>query len=219
MAKAQKFGKREAIRFGWDTMKDNLVFYFVILVLAWIVTGGLSALGQINISDFHPFAPFGLLSWIASIFFSIAFIRISLKLVDGSKPDFPDLWLGYRAFWRYLGGSILYFLIVLGGLILLIVPGIVWGIKYSFFGYFIVDRDMGPVDAIKASGRITQDTKGQLFLLGLLFFGIVILGALACGVGLFAAIPVTMIARAFVFRKLEAWTPALEAGAPPAAGP
>ncbi len=202
-----KFGKKEAIRFGWDTMKDNLLFYFVILLLSWVITGGLSTLGQINISGWHPFWAFGILSWIASLFFSIAYIRISLKLVDGQTAEFADLWASYRVFWKFLGAEILYFLIVLGGLILLIVPGIIWAIKYSFFGFFIVEHNMGPVEAIKASGRITRDTKGNLFLLGLLYFGIVLLGALACGVGLFAAIPTVMIATAFVYRKLAAWTP------------
>ncbi len=218
MAKTQRFGKKEAIRFGWEAMKDNLLFYFVILLLSWVITGGLSALGQIAINGWHPFWAFGILSWIASLFFAIAYIRISLKLVAGQKVEFPDLWASYRVFWKFLGGEILYFLIVLGGLILLIVPGIIWAIKYSFFGYLIVEQEMGPVEAIKASGRLTHESKGNLFLLGLLFFGIMLLGALACGVGLFAAVPTVMIAHAFVYRKLATWTsPAAYQPAP--AGP
>ncbi len=202
-----KFGKREAIRFGWEGMKNNFVFYFFVLILSAILTGGLSALGNIKINGWHPFWPFGFISTILGLFFSIAFIRIGLKIVDGGTPEIADLWASYRVFWKYLGAYVLYFLIVLGGLILLIVPGIIWAIKYSFFGYFVVDQDLGPVEAIKASGRITHETKWQLFLLGLLFFCIVLLGALACGVGLFAAIPTVMIAIAFVFRKLVAWVP------------
>ncbi len=203
----QKFGKKEAIRFGWDRMKDNLVFYFFVLLLSWILTGGLSAIGRISIDGFYPFFGFSIVSAIFSLFFSIAFIRIGLKIVDGGTPEIADLWASYRVFWKYLGAGILYFLIVLGGLILLIVPGIIWAIKYSFFGFFVVDQNLGPVDAIKASGRITHEAKWQLFLLGWLFFGVILLGALACGVGLFAAIPTVMIATAFVFRKLVAWAP------------
>ncbi len=215
----KKFSKNEAIRFGWDTMKDNLVFYIVILLLSWLISGAFSALGQIDVSGFHPYAPFGIVSWVIGLFFSMAFIRISLKLVDGQKPEFTDLWASYRLFWKFLGGYILYFLIVLGGLILLIVPGIIWAIKYSLFGFLIIDREMGPVEAIKASGRLTQDAKGDLFLLALLFIGITILGALACVVGLFAAIPTVMIAHAYVYRKLAAWTPAPELATAPGTNP
>ncbi len=207
----EKFSRREAIRFGWETMKDNLVFYVVILLVAGILTGGFSGLGRLSFDGFYPFAPFGLLSAILSVFFGIAYARISLKLVDGEKPEFTDLWESYRLFWKYLGGGILYGLIVLGGFILLIVPGVIWAIKYSQWEFFVVERGMGPVESIKASGLITRDAKWNLFVLGLMFLGVVILGALACGVGLFAAIPTVMIARAFVYRKLVVATPQIEA--------
>jgi hypothetical protein len=219
MAHVEKFGKRQAIRFGWDRMKDNIVFYIFVLLLAWIITGGLSSIGQISFNGIYPFAPFGLLSAIANVFFSIAFIRISLRIHDGEKPEPADLWADYRLFWKYLGGSILYFLIVLGGLILLIVPGIVWALKYSQYGFLIVDRKMGPVEAIKASGRITDDAKWDLFLLNLLFFGVILLGAIALGVGLLVAVPIVMIARALVYRQLFNWTARAEMPAAPGMPP
>jgi uncharacterized membrane protein len=87
------------------------------------------------------------------------------------------------------------------------VPGIIWAIKCPMFGYLIIDRDMPPVAALKKSVEITKGAKWDIFLLGLLFLGIIILGVLACVVGLFAAIPTVMVAHAFVYRKLASSAP------------
>ena len=105
--------------------------------------------------------------------------------------------------WDYILGSLLYILIVIGGLILLIVPGIIWAIKYQFYGYAIIDKKMNAFDAINESGRITQGHKWTL--LGLFFanLGIVILGFLCLIVGIFAAIPVVELATAFAYRTLS----------------
>ncbi len=108
-------------------------------------------------------------------------------------------------------GSILYGLMVLGGLILCVIPGIYLAIRFSFYGYLIIDRDTGPVGALKRSWEITRGSTFELFLLGVVFFGITLLGVLACVVGLFAAVPTIWIAHAHVYRRLEYGAPASQA--------
>jgi uncharacterized membrane protein len=198
-----KFSKGEAIKFGWEVMKNNLLFFVAILLITWIAQSIFSVPGSIAWSGHFVFYPiFSIISFVIGIFVAMAYIRICLGFCDGKEADFSDLWTSYPLFFSYLIGSILYGLIVLVGFILLIIPGIIWAIKYSMFGYLIIDRDMPPVAALKKSGEITKGAKWNLFLLGLLFLGIVILGALVCVVGLFAAIPTVMVAHAFVYRKL-----------------
>ena len=85
---------------------------------------------------------------------------------------------------------------------MLIVPGIIWGIQYMFFSYFIIDEDLGPMEALKRSAAITEGAKWDLFLFGLLLAGINLLGALCLLVGLIATIPATMLAFAFAYRRL-----------------
>jgi uncharacterized membrane protein len=87
-------------------------------------------------------------------------------------------------------------------MILLIIPAIIWGIKFRFFSYFIIDKGAGPIEALKRSSSITMGAKWDLFLFGLLLIGINILGFLALVIGLFATIPTSMVAIAFVYRKL-----------------
>ena len=106
------------------------------------------------------------------------------------------------SFFDYLIGSILYGLIVVVGLILLIIPGIIWAIKFQFFDYLIVDKGLGPIDALEKSSDITRGVKWDLFAFGILLAIINILGFLCLVVGLFVTIPVTLVAMAFVYREL-----------------
>jgi uncharacterized membrane protein len=86
--------------------------------------------------------------------------------------------------------------------ILLVIPGIIWSIRFHFFSYLIVDKGVSPIEALKKSSKITKGTKWDLFLFGILLVFINILGALALLVSLFVTMPATMVANAFVYRKL-----------------
>ncbi|OGZ35498.1 MAG: hypothetical protein A3A94_02665 [Candidatus Portnoybacteria bacterium RIFCSPLOWO2_01_FULL_43_11] len=211
---AQNFSKKEAIKFGWQTMKSNLGFFIGLLLLVFVINIGpglLTALvlGKIPLLSFV----FAVISWVLQIIIGIGLIKIALKFCGNEKGEFSDLFSSYPLFFKYLFGSILYGLIVFGGLILLIIPGIIWSIKYQFYLYFIVDKGLGPIESLKKSGEITKGVKWNLFLFGLLLAGINILGVLALLIGMFAAIPTTMVATAFVYRKLLTQ---IESSQPPA---
>jgi len=202
MAKEKRFDRGEAVRFGWEVTKNNLAFFVLILLITWAVET-IFSIPNIGFHRFFVVMPFfGLIQFVIGIFVGMAYIRISLRFVSGETAEFSDLWASYPYFLNYLVGQILYGLIVLAGFILLIVPGIIWAIKYQFVGYLILDKEMAPVAALKRSGEMTKGSKGNLFVLGLIFLGITILGAIACLVGLFAAIPTVMVAHAYVYRKL-----------------
>jgi uncharacterized membrane protein len=130
-------------------------------------------------------------------------IKITLSIADGNKGSWGDLFSCYHLFLKYLASSILYFLIVLGGTLLLIVPGIIWSIQYRFFKYFIVDKGCGPVEALKMSSKATYGSKLDIFLLDIVLFGINILGVLALLVGVFVTIPISMLSYAYVFRRIS----------------
>ena len=100
--------------------------------------------------------------------------------------------------------SVMLGLIVIGGTLLLIIPGIIWAVKFQFYGYFIVDEQAGPVEALIKSSMITEGAKWDLFIFGFCIGVINMLGALMLIVGLFATIPTTMVALAYVYRRLVA---------------
>lgn len=203
----QKFSKKEAIRFGWNTMKSNLGFFIGLLIAVGLISFVSSIIAELLEEDVPiPSIIIMIALWVLAMIIQIGLIKIALRFCDNEKGRFTDLFSQYRLFFKYLFGSILYLLIVLGGLILLVIPGIIWGIKFWFFDYFIVDKGLGPIQALKRSSMITKNAKWDLFLFGLLLGFINLLGMFALLIGLFATIPTTMVAMAFVYRKLLAQT-------------
>ena len=94
-----------------------------------------------------------LISQVTSAIISMGLITVSLRFCDGDKGEFSDLFSCVPLLINYLVGSILYVLIMAGGTLLLVVPGIIWMIKFQFFTYLIVDRKLGPVKALKKLSR------------------------------------------------------------------
>jgi len=198
----QKFSKKEAINFGWDISKKNFRFFillFTLVVVVFIILSFIQSL--VNEKSLLSLILY-IINIVVQIIISMGLVKISLKFCDNEKPKISDLFSSYPLFFKFLIGSIIYGLIVIGGLILLIIPGIIWAIQFQFFAYLILDKGISPIEALKKSSKITKGTKWDLFLFGILLGFINILGALAFLVGLFVTIPATMIATAFVYRKL-----------------
>ena len=198
-----KFSKSEAIKFGWSVMKANFLFFLGILFVIVVVNIVFS--GFMGLFKKAPFLYmiFNLASVALGMIINMGVIKIVLKFYDKQKPEFADLYKQYRLILNYFLGSLLCGLAVVAGFILFIIPGIYLGIKLQFFGYFIVDKKMGPVEALKASWAITKGSFWNLFLFGLVCIGVNILGVMALGIGLLVTIPTTMMAVAFVYRKLS----------------
>jgi len=209
-----KFSRDQALSFGWQTMKANLVFFIVLLLIMGfinVIPNMVTTLAQKSGGSGHPnlallaFAGIFQLAFTAlGLIMQIGVMKICLKFIDGEKPDYMDLFNHYRYFLFFLVGSILYGLIILGGFLLLIVPGVIWSIKYGFCIYLIVDRDMNPIDALKKSAEMTADVKLDLFVFYIILALFNLLGAMCLLVGLFATIPASMVAMAYVYRQLLA---------------
>ena len=104
---------------------------------------------------------------------------------------------------NYLISAILAGVIVLAGLLLLVVPGIYLAIRLQYYKFLIVDKEnISPVMALKESWRMTEGHTWNLFLFMLLIILINFIGAMLLGIGLFVSVPVSLIAYAFLYRKL-----------------
>lgn len=204
----KEFSIGDALEYGWNTMKTNFGFFIGIIIVSWIVTGIPTFIALILQEDAPAFSLlFRLVSIVMSTIIHIGIIRIALKFVDGKTPEFNDLFNSFKGyFWRYIGASILFGLIVAGGTFLLIVPGIIWAIKFQYFGYLIVDQNLGVMDSLKKSSEMTNGIKWPLFGFALLLVLINYGGAILLFIGLFVTLPITMMAYASVYRLLQTQT-------------
>jgi uncharacterized membrane protein len=204
----KKFSIQESLLFGWEILKNNFWFIF------WLEMIMLGLNMTPNVADYLFKGRTGMevsLLATSAIFFvlqliaNLGMIKIFIGLHDKKEGrNIADLLLGVNYFFKYVLAGIVYGLIVLAGFILLIIPGIIWSIKYQFFVYFILDKNMSPMEALRMSAKITDGHKMDLFLFSCAAMVVNLIGFLALGIGLVVTIPVTSIALIYIFRKLSA---------------
>ncbi len=211
------FEPMDPINFGWNTLKGNLRFFVVLMIIVGVFYNfpGLISMAAFALAFPNPAfeslsqettsllilagITIAIISAIIYIVLELGLLQIALSFRDGKVPEIEDLFKGYPLFLNYLVATILYGLIVGIGFILLIVPGIYLSLKYQFYGYLIVDKGMGPIEALKESGRLTEGAKKDLLIFWLvLFCGIVVI---LFFLGLFVALPIGIL-MAFASREL-----------------
>jgi hypothetical protein len=199
-----RFSWQEAVGVGWRVAKGNVGFFVLVFVLAALI-GGIPSVLQTATKESAPLlaALFGLAGAAVGQVLSIGITKISLKFADGQKPELADLWQHYRLFFPYLFTTIVYTLIVLAGLVLLIVPGVMWAVRFGLAPYVVVDQGAGVGEALRRSSELTAGSRWALFLVWIILGGIVFLGFLAFIVGLIVAVPTAIIAAAHVYRQLQ----------------
>ena len=201
------FSGSACIRFGWETFKKRPWFFIGVFLFVGLLSSGGNF--QLNDTDYSAatialFIVAGIAFGIISILAKMGATQLALKAHDSAESaTFGDLWAPHP-FWKFVWGSILVGVIVILGLILLIVPGVIWALRYLFVPYLIMERKLAPFEALKESARITYGHKWQLLgLLGLTML-INILGAILLLVGLLVSIPVSALAMVHAYRTLSA---------------
>lgn len=82
---------------------------------------------------------------------------LSVAAVKGQKMNFSDLWEVARKYtFRLMGLGIVFAAAIIGGLILLIVPGLIVLQRYMMAPYIMVDKDLGIMESLKHSNEISK---------------------------------------------------------------
>lgn len=209
---------------AWELTKRHFGLLIGAGLIYGILSGGFdaatsAALGLNTQAELEAESDFGLasqasvptglalLQWVLSslvdLFLGLGLARIGLNLVSGKAADISMLFGEGRKLVPMAAASIMYYAMVVVGLILLIVPGIYLALRFSQFGVAIVDKDMGAIESLKYSARLTEGNKMNLFGLYVLCILVVLAGILALLVGLLAALPVVYLAPYVAYRWLQ----------------
>jgi len=93
---------------------------------------------------------------ISRTFMNAAIISAN-KSLDGGAPSINDGYhQGMKTFWPVLWVSILRGLLILAGLILLIVPGVIWALQYSLTTHVILLENKRGMAAFRRSKELTR---------------------------------------------------------------
>ena len=176
---------------GWRQLWKYFLELFLIGIIGLIIgiPTGMGGWGQ------DATAAVGILSFLGLVYgilingpidYGVAFVY--LKAARGDKLEIKDMFEAFRNYWNVVSASLLVSVIVVIGLVLLIVPGIIFACKLAFTPYLVVDRKMEVVEAIKESWRMTGGHAWKVFLIGLLAIPIGIAGLICFGVGVIISI-------------------------------
>jgi hypothetical protein len=120
-------------------------------------------------SDLRGLAILGVLVAIELPLVTGVFGRAVTRLGEGESVTVgPALRDGLRVFPRVFGALLLGGLAVIGGFILLIVPGIFLLVRLAFVGQVAAVEELGPGAAFGAAMRVTKGSWWRVFLIGLL---------------------------------------------------
>jgi uncharacterized membrane protein len=196
------------VSFAWQRIKADPGTVLGALIVAEIIGNLFSSIGNglTNLDDSLAFqligSGFSLVNFVVMSFMMGGMVVFSLKVARGQPYEFGDIFQGMPYFGPILVANLLTGIGVGFGMILLIVPGIILALGWSMAAPLIVDRRLGPIDAMKKSWAITTGHKSTLFLFGLLMIGVALLGLLACCVGVLVAGPIGYIAWAFIYLRI-----------------
>jgi uncharacterized membrane protein len=205
------FSVGEVIKFGWETFKKHVGFFIGLLIIAFavqIIPHYFSGYFQERYEHETEtiFAVFSVIlaivGFVLSFLVSMGFIKVGLRLTNNEKPKISDLFTTFPKIIKYFVSYLIYSIIVFVGFVLLVFPAIIWGTRYSLYGYFIIDKGAGPIEALKLSAKATMGAKWDIFGFWVVAFFIALAGVLCLIVGSFAAIPIIVVASAYVYRKL-----------------
>lgn len=205
---------KAALTWGWRVFKVNAGPMIISSVIIVLIAGALNVtsmwvniLGKEHPRDLRWFlavsALLGIINNLFSLFIQVGVIRITMRDLARHKTIEQSSLFTRDRYWPFVGAAVLATVGTAIGLILFIVPGIIWFTYTIFFGWFVIDKKMGPVEAIGASMKLVHSRVGLSFLFIAAFVGCYLLGAIALMVGLIVAAPVTQFALAYLYRYLQ----------------
>jgi len=204
-------GVGSSYRNGWRQLWKYFLVLFLIGIIGTLVStpfhigqwaGGLSGeladqldFGRVAISSIPSIFSFTVLGFLGTVWgilvtgpveYGISFAY--LKAARGDNLEFTNMFDVFKNYWNAVLASLLVFVIVGIGFVLLIVPGIVFACKLAFTRYLVVDQKMAVIEAVKESWRMTRGHAWRIFLIGLLGIPICVVGLLCLGVGIIISI-------------------------------
>ena len=148
------------------------------LLLISIIIGAITGLLNIVLPPLGSVA-----SLLAASAFSLATVKIYLRLSDGIKPEVEDTFATIKEFWPAFKVTFFTGLFTFLWSLLLFIPGIIKMYSYSMAMYILAENpNIGALDALKQSENMMKGHKMEMFILDLSFIGWYLLVSVTGGI-------------------------------------
>ena len=195
---------------AWKSLKGKWLLSIGVLFIAFAIQCGVDLIPLMQL--FSGILLFPLTAGLMGFF---------LRAVRGEQPVLENLFEPFQQYFRYLWASLRITIFVILWLLLLIIPGIIAGYRYSMTLFVMLDNPGCSVkEAMTASSVIMRGHKLQWFFYSLLFGLICFAGTLlTLGIGLFWLIPLAWSFQAAFYEFIRPRSASVEEPAAPAADP
>ncbi|HEY7105323.1 MAG TPA: hypothetical protein VH986_02875 [Acidimicrobiia bacterium] len=193
----------DAVSYGWGAYWKNVGPMVVIVLIIVAIEIVFSLIG----SAFNSVVAqifFGLIGWLLGLFLGLGLFRVSLAITRGERPEVSEVFRT-EGYGPYIVASIVFGIGFYIGLILCIIPGIIFAVVFGFYGFVAAEQGNAAVamDTLRRAAEITRGHRWQLFGLAIVLALINLVGALLCGVGLLFTAGITLIAWAYTYRRIS----------------
>ena len=192
----------------WNILWPLLVIGVISGVISTIIGGGSSYNFEAIDAALYTSPRLAAATSVSSIvgaFLSAGYIKYLMTFVRTGKFDSNEIITTIKEKWvNIIIADILVYIIVFACSLLLVVPGIIMAIAYSFAIYLVVDTNIAGNDALKESREMMKGYKWDYFVFGLSFLCLIILGIFTLGILYIWLIPYMSVATILYYDKLRA---------------
>ncbi len=179
----------EVYNFGWKVMRKSFLPLLLVIIVVAIFNPSIT----VNVDDYQSENVILKIFALAFILFVSNPIKYGaaymfLKAVRDIRFEAKDIFDGFKNYLNVVLAALLAGSIIVAGIILLIVPGIIFACRLAFVPYLVMDKQYDPVKAVEESWRLTKGYGWTIFGMAMLAIPIVIGGLLALIVGVFVSL-------------------------------
>src|SRR2546421_2936420 len=118
---------------------------------------------------------------LVGLLITLGWLRVALEVTNGVKPELGDVFKA-NGYGPFILASILFYIGTVIGLILLIIPGLIFIATFGFYGFVIAQRGdgVGVIESLQRSADITRGHRWTLFGMAIVLFLVNIVGLIAC---------------------------------------
>lgn len=194
------FSVKKAVKLGFELFKKewkvlvgvmlfpllvSIVMNFVLPTTPWIDEKG----NIINLTSGQIITNFlnSLVGIIIGLIISLGVANIYINAVRGNPIRFQMLFEKYNLALKLFCLQVLSMLGIFLGVILFIIPGIYLALRWIYGLSVLVDKNLGPIDSLALSWKMTRGKVLPLLKFGLTSFVLIVVGLIALIVGVIPA--------------------------------
>ena len=197
-----RFTIGDAVTYSWNACWQNLGPVMLVSLIVLAGNGLVAVLGAAFSGAAMGYA-FGLFGILINLLLVFGLLRAALSVVEGRPVALAE---AFRpdGFGPFLLASVVFLLGVYVGIRLWVVPGLLFGVVFQFYGFVVAEHpDVGPVVALRRAAALTKGVRVRLFGLAAVLAFLNLAGVMLCFLGLVVTYALSAVALAYVYRLLS----------------